>query len=152
MFKSIPLLFQALCLSVVICSCSNPATSQQEISKDNPIAIKADEIKNVVSKEFISLGRPVIRPIIVEVEKGKKAIQKGYTIYLSLKNRAKLTTYQNIKYEIIYLDKTGVQTDKEIVAIKKIIKPGESLSTQNELKRYKLTAYKVSLISASSLK
>ncbi len=134
---------------VIVYSCTNK--SSKEIVQ-SPLDIKKDEIKNVVSKSLISIGRPVIRPVFFEVEKNKKPIQDGFVVYLALKNNAKLTTYEDIKLAIIYIDKTGKKLDQEIIIVNKTLKPGVSLDVENALHDYKQTAYKVILLSANALK
>ena len=141
---------RSLLIAIVVISCTPEAP--KEIKTLTPTEIKTDEAENVVSKSFISLGRPVIRPTIVEVEKDKKAVQDGFMIYLSVKNQAKLTTYNGIKFQVIYLDKKGNEQNKETITVNKTLKPGDSINFESKLRKYKETAYKVVLLSANSLK
>lgn len=132
-------------LSLFYTSCSNHAQKNAQPTQEE---IKADEIKNVGVKAYLAIGRPVIRPTVVEIEKDTKAIIDGYFIRFMVKNRATLTSYSNLRFDVVYVGQKGENLDKETISITKSLKPGDSIIVNQNLKRYRKTSYKVSFVSA----
>ena len=146
-----------MCTQLTISSCTNNTNSSQtQEKKQTPeqkkALLRADEFNNPIRNKYLVLTkRAIIRPIYVETEENIKAVHKGFLIYLSIKNKATMTAYKNIKLQITYFSNTGTQTGKEEIKVEKLIKPQDSLQVARKVARYNNTNYKVNLLSATAV-
>jgi len=141
----------------MISSCTNNSKSNQaekprQTPEQKKDSLKADELNNPIKNKYLAFTkRAVIRPIYIETEKNTKAIHKGFLIYLSIKNKATMTAYKNVKLLVTYFSNAGTQTGKEEIKVDKLIKPQDSLQITRKVVHYKNTNYKVNILSATAI-
>jgi hypothetical protein len=138
---------------VTALSCSQTeSTSKKLNSPAQQNSIRNDEKSFPVEHHYLVLkNRAVIRPIYVETIENVKAVHKGYLIHIELLNKARTTSYKDIKIEITYFSKEKTILNKEYVLIKQLVKSGSALKISKKVLHYKNTNYKVAILSASPL-
>ena len=151
------LIMLSLMCALMISSCTNNSKSSQaekppQTPEQKKDSLKADEFNNPIKNKYLAFTkRAIIRPIYVETEENIKAVHKGFYIYLSIKNKATMTAYKNVKLQITYFSNAGTQIGKEEIKVDKLIKPQDSLQLARKVIHYKNTNYKVNLLSATAI-